>query len=112
MVEGLMNDSSYPVKWTCVQANWARWEPGHGRFKFRHPWNQYLKIGALARQCAYEIATLQGYVCSDDQVRCCDTIDFIRLNKFFEISKMKTRSITYCYDQVKWKEKRRETIGC
>ncbi|KAG0451909.1 hypothetical protein HPP92_026204 [Vanilla planifolia] len=28
-------------------ANFARWEPGHGHFGFRHPWKQYLKIGAL-----------------------------------------------------------------
>ncbi|OWM79031.1 aluminum-activated malate transporter 8 [Punica granatum] len=48
-------------------ANLARWEPCHGRFGFRHPWKQYLKIGALARQCAYQIETLNGYVCSDIQ---------------------------------------------
>ncbi|KAK4766424.1 hypothetical protein SAY87_008066 [Trapa incisa] len=51
-------------------ANWARWEPAHGRFRYRHPWKQYLKIGALARQCAYQIATIHGYVCSDAQVPC------------------------------------------
>ncbi|KAL1324916.1 hypothetical protein HN51_035025 [Arachis hypogaea] len=39
-------------------ANFARWEPGHGKFKFRHPWDQYLKIGALSRQCAYRIEAL------------------------------------------------------
>ncbi|TQD73788.1 hypothetical protein C1H46_040679 [Malus baccata] len=49
-------------------ANFARWEPGHGHFKFRHPWKQYLKIGALARQCAYQIETLNGHINSDVQV--------------------------------------------
>ncbi|KAM0990160.1 hypothetical protein ACFX13_008819 [Malus domestica] len=49
-------------------ANFARWEPGHGSFKFRHPWKQYLKIGALARQCAYQIETLNGHINSDVQV--------------------------------------------
>ncbi|PQM43336.1 aluminum-activated malate transporter 8 [Prunus yedoensis var. nudiflora] len=49
-------------------ANFAAWEPGHGRFKFRHPWNQYLKIGALARQCAYQIETLNGHINSKVQV--------------------------------------------
>ncbi|KAM1735607.1 hypothetical protein ACFX12_014061 [Malus domestica] len=49
-------------------ANFARWEPGHGHFKFRHPWKQYLKIGALARQCAYQIETLNGHINSDAQV--------------------------------------------
>ncbi|KAK9985987.1 hypothetical protein SO802_030938 [Lithocarpus litseifolius] len=49
-------------------ANFARWEPGHGRFYFRHPWKQYLKIGVLARQCAYRIDALNGYINSDLQI--------------------------------------------
>ncbi|KAE8125198.1 hypothetical protein FH972_020031 [Carpinus fangiana] len=44
-----------------LSANFARWEPGHGRFQFRHPWKQYLKIGGLARKCAYHIEALNGY---------------------------------------------------
>ncbi|KAF5473943.1 hypothetical protein F2P56_005890 [Juglans regia] len=48
-------------------ASFARWEPGHGGFHFRHPWNQYLKIGALARQCAHRIEVLDGYINSDIQ---------------------------------------------
>ena len=51
-----------------LQANFARWEPGHGRFHFCHPWKQYLKIGVLARQCAYRIDALNGYFNSDLQV--------------------------------------------
>ncbi|WVZ04876.1 hypothetical protein V8G54_018222 [Vigna mungo] len=42
--------------------NFARWEPGHGRFRFRHPWKQYLKIGALTRECAYNIKILNNYL--------------------------------------------------
>ncbi|KAK6152261.1 hypothetical protein DH2020_014896 [Rehmannia glutinosa] len=34
----------------------------HGRFKFRHPWKQYLKIGALVRECACLIEALNGYI--------------------------------------------------
>ncbi|KAF8397979.1 hypothetical protein HHK36_016905 [Tetracentron sinense] len=49
-------------------ANFARWEPGHGRFSFRHPWKQYLKIGALTRQCAYQIEALNDYINSEIQV--------------------------------------------
>ncbi|KAI4386145.1 hypothetical protein MLD38_004104 [Melastoma candidum] len=41
-------------------ANFAWWEPCHGRFRFRHPWRQYLKIGTLTRQCAYRIEALDG----------------------------------------------------
>ncbi|CAN6692010.1 unnamed protein product [Malus baccata var. baccata] len=33
-------------------------EPGHGRFRYRHPWRYYLKIGNLTRQCAYRITLL------------------------------------------------------
>ncbi|XP_030531768.1 aluminum-activated malate transporter 8-like [Rhodamnia argentea] len=48
-------------------ANFARWEPGHGHFRFCHPWKQYLKIGALARRCAYQIEALNGHLNSDLQ---------------------------------------------
>ncbi|KAK7396763.1 hypothetical protein VNO78_17921 [Psophocarpus tetragonolobus] len=43
-------------------ANLARWEPGHGHFRLRHPWKQYLKIGALTRKCACKIETLNNYL--------------------------------------------------
>ncbi|KAG6632023.1 aluminum-activated malate transporter 2-like [Carya illinoinensis] len=46
-------------------ANFARWEPGHGQFRFSHPWKQYLKIGSLTRQCAYRIDALNGYLNSE-----------------------------------------------
>ncbi|KAK7851393.1 aluminum-activated malate transporter 10 [Quercus suber] len=39
-------------------ANFARWEPGHGPFNFRHPWQQYLKIGSSMRSCAYCLEAL------------------------------------------------------
>ncbi|XP_052199533.1 aluminum-activated malate transporter 8-like [Diospyros lotus] len=48
-------------------ANFAWWEPGHGRFKFRHPWEQYLKIAALSRKCAYHFEVLCAYINSDIQ---------------------------------------------
>ncbi|MBA0757689.1 hypothetical protein Gotri_020765 [Gossypium trilobum] len=50
-----------------LQVNFARWEPPHGRFRFRHPWKQYLKIGSLTRQCAYRIEALNGCLNSDVQ---------------------------------------------
>ncbi|KAJ8620334.1 hypothetical protein MRB53_028863 [Persea americana] len=49
-------------------ANFARWEPGHGRFRFRHPWHQYLRIGALARQCACSINALNACTSSKTQI--------------------------------------------
>ncbi|XP_071741330.1 aluminum-activated malate transporter 10 [Rutidosis leptorrhynchoides] len=50
-----------------AMANLARWEPAHGRFKFQHPWKQYLKVGASIRRCAYCIETLSGFINSEDQ---------------------------------------------
>ncbi|XP_050376836.1 aluminum-activated malate transporter 10-like [Argentina anserina] len=50
-----------------AMANFARWEPAHGRFNFRHPWKQYLKIGASMRACAYCIDALDGCVNSDNE---------------------------------------------
>ncbi|KAL1208807.1 Aluminum-activated malate transporter 7 [Cardamine amara subsp. amara] len=49
-------------------ANFAKWEPGHGQFKFRHPWKHYLAVGELIRQCAYRIHSLNSYYNSDIQV--------------------------------------------
>ncbi|KAL2328407.1 hypothetical protein Fmac_021834 [Flemingia macrophylla] len=47
--------------------NFARWEPGHGKFKFRHPWYLYLQIGVFSRQCAYRMETLNAHLSSDTQ---------------------------------------------
>nr|KYP39387.1 hypothetical protein KK1_039325 [Cajanus cajan] len=43
-------------------ANFARWEPCDGGFRYGHPWQQYLKIGNLSRQCAYRIDALNGFL--------------------------------------------------
>ncbi|KAK9280012.1 hypothetical protein L1049_013697 [Liquidambar formosana] len=49
-------------------ANLARWEPCHGRFRFRHPWKQYLIIATLTRQCAYNIEALNSFLNSKMQM--------------------------------------------
>ncbi|XP_076929845.1 aluminum-activated malate transporter 10-like [Bidens hawaiensis] len=49
-------------------ANFARWEPAHGRFNFRHPWKNYLKIGTSSRRIAYCIETLTSCLDSKNQV--------------------------------------------
>ncbi|WRX31981.1 Aluminum-activated malate transporter - like 10 [Theobroma cacao] len=43
-------------------ASLATWEPRHGRFRFRHPWKQYRKVGDLTRECAYKIEALNSYL--------------------------------------------------
>ncbi|KAK8503474.1 hypothetical protein V6N12_066163 [Hibiscus sabdariffa] len=45
-----------------LHANFARWEPGHGPFRFRHPWKMYLKVGNLTRDCAYKVEALNTYL--------------------------------------------------
>ncbi|KAL0426595.1 UNVERIFIED_CONTAM: Aluminum-activated malate transporter 8 [Sesamum latifolium] len=52
-----------------VLANFASWEPSHGRFRFRHPWKQYLKLGSLARECACLIETLNRCLNSKSQTK-------------------------------------------
>ncbi|KAG8371125.1 hypothetical protein BUALT_Bualt13G0054200 [Buddleja alternifolia] len=47
--------------------NFAKWEPRHSKFRYRHPWDLYLKIGALTRECAYRIDALNGYLHSEMQ---------------------------------------------
>ncbi|CAF2260745.1 aluminum-activated malate transporter 2-like isoform X1 [Brassica rapa] len=49
-------------------ANFAKWEPRHGQFRFRHPWKQYLAVAALLRQCAYRMDALNSYINSDFQI--------------------------------------------
>ncbi|KAK8596071.1 hypothetical protein V6N13_000729 [Hibiscus sabdariffa] len=65
------NNMSYLQGYTSVltsksseetMVNFARWEPGHGRFRFRHPWKMYLKVGNLTRDCAYKVEALNSYL--------------------------------------------------
>ncbi|KAF3665294.1 Aluminum-activated malate transporter 2 [Capsicum annuum] len=51
-----------------VLANFAKWEPRHGKFRYRHPWAQYLEIGGTARDCAYRIHALNAYLNYETQI--------------------------------------------
>ncbi|CAI9105762.1 OLC1v1004770C1 [Oldenlandia corymbosa var. corymbosa] len=73
----LKNDKAVPVTYRTVSnsksteetlANFARWEPGHGKFMYFHPWKQYLKIGNLTRQCARRIEALNCYLNSEIRI--------------------------------------------
>ncbi|KAJ8620933.1 hypothetical protein MRB53_029462 [Persea americana] len=48
-------------------ANFASWEPWHGKFRFCYPWNKYLLIGELLRELAACIIALEGSLRSDRQ---------------------------------------------
>ncbi|CAI9093380.1 OLC1v1028875C1 [Oldenlandia corymbosa var. corymbosa] len=50
-----------------AMANFARWEPSHGRFSFKHPWKHYLQIGASMRKCAYIIEALNSFVSNKNE---------------------------------------------
>ncbi|KAL2323559.1 hypothetical protein Fmac_027938 [Flemingia macrophylla] len=41
-------------------ANFAKWEPWHGKFGFFYPWEKYLKIGEVLRELAAIILALGG----------------------------------------------------
>ncbi|KAL1351487.1 hypothetical protein HN51_015408 [Arachis hypogaea] len=39
-------------------ANFAKWEPWHGKFGFSYPWEKYLKIGQVLRELAAFLLTV------------------------------------------------------
>ncbi|PWA77845.1 Aluminum-activated malate transporter [Artemisia annua] len=43
-------------------ANFARWEPWHGKFGFYYPWEKYLQIAELLRELASTILSLQACI--------------------------------------------------
>ncbi|KAJ3675147.1 hypothetical protein LUZ60_004189 [Juncus effusus] len=43
-------------------SNFAKWEPCHGNFSFRHPWTQYQKLGGLIRKCASSMEAFSAYL--------------------------------------------------
>nr|GMD42922.1 aluminum-activated malate transporter 8-like [Ipomoea batatas] len=47
-------------------AVFAWWEFGHGKFTFGHPWEEYLKVGGLTRECASHLQALSSYFNTDD----------------------------------------------
>eukprot|EP00253_Pinus_taeda_P033182 PITA_33182 len=48
-------------------ATFAIWEPRHGKFRFNHPWKQYVKVGAMIRHMAYCVVALHGCLRSEIQ---------------------------------------------
>ncbi|KAJ4955025.1 hypothetical protein NE237_011808 [Protea cynaroides] len=47
--------------------NFARWEPWHGKFGFKYPWNKYLQIGDSLSVLAASILSLKGCLQSHRQ---------------------------------------------
>lgn len=48
-------------------AAFASWEPRHGKFRFRYPWKQYVKVGGALRHMAYSVVGLHGCLRSEFQ---------------------------------------------
>lgn len=56
-------------------ATFASWEPPHGQFRrFKYPWKNYVKVGAILRHCTYSVvalhACLRSAIQAPIQVRC------------------------------------------
>lgn len=64
----LLNIQSKFLYCSSLQVNFARWEPAHGGFNFRHPWKEYLQVGDLLRSCACSLDALHGIVITDTKV--------------------------------------------
>ncbi|XP_015161287.1 aluminum-activated malate transporter 2-like [Solanum tuberosum] len=43
-------------------ANFAKWEPWHGKFGFFYPWEKYLNIGEVLRELAAMIISFKGCI--------------------------------------------------
>ncbi|KAK9083960.1 hypothetical protein Scep_030431 [Stephania cephalantha] len=50
-----------------ILANFARWEPWHGKFGFFYPWDKYLHVGDLLNELAASIFSLKECVHSPRQ---------------------------------------------
>ncbi|XP_058228041.1 aluminum-activated malate transporter 13-like [Rhododendron vialii] len=48
-------------------ANFARWEPWHGKFGLSYPWDKYLQIGDVLRELSAIIISLRGCLQSPRQ---------------------------------------------
>ncbi|XP_055811838.1 aluminum-activated malate transporter 13-like [Solanum dulcamara] len=43
-------------------ANFAKWEPWHGKFGFSYPWEKYLNIGEVLRELAAMVLSFKGCI--------------------------------------------------
>lgn len=59
----------YIYVYVYKKANFAKWEPWHGKFGFSHPWEKYLEIGEVLRELAAIIISLQTCIQSTRQVK-------------------------------------------
>ncbi|KAG9149817.1 hypothetical protein Leryth_023635 [Lithospermum erythrorhizon] len=48
-------------------ANFAKWEPWHGKFGIKYPWGKYLEIGEILRELGTLILSLKGCITSSRQ---------------------------------------------
>ncbi|XP_038887020.1 aluminum-activated malate transporter 14-like [Benincasa hispida] len=48
-------------------ANFAKWEPWHGKFGFNYPWNKYLQLGELLRELAAIVLSIKACLQSPRQ---------------------------------------------
>lgn len=60
--------SGIKLVYSVLQANFAKWEPWHGKFGFSYPWEKYLKIGEVLRELAAFILVAERCLQASKQV--------------------------------------------
>ncbi|KAL5123723.1 Aluminum-activated malate transporter 12 [Glycine soja] len=63
-------------------ANFAKWEPWHGKFGFFYPWEKYLKIGEVLRELAAIILALGGCLQASTTIAAIENIDALAVASF------------------------------
>jgi hypothetical protein len=51
-----------------MQHDMAIWEPPHGHFGFKHPWDLYKDISRVCRHCMYSIVAMDD--CLRSEIQC------------------------------------------
>ena len=54
--------------WLPIQEKQAFWEPFHGKFRMRHPWEDYVKVGKKLRKLTHILLAMDEYINSTVQV--------------------------------------------
>lgn len=57
----------YIIRCVSVQHDMVVWEPPHGQFRFKYPWDLYKDVSRMCRHCMYSIVNMDGCLRSEMQ---------------------------------------------
>eukprot|EP01018_Ginkgo_biloba_P034045 Gb_21421 [translate_table: standard] len=80
-------------------ATFASWEPRHGRFPFRYPWHQYVKVGASVRYLAYSVVAL--HACLQSEIQTPRSIRTVFMKPCNKISSEASRVLQEIADSIR-----------